>query len=142
MEEEQHFERFDVDNDFEGGQWIGGEFFATGRRRKRQQVCARHGARAARVARGRVQELCARAAAAVGGVPGRFAPGRRGARPQRRIGLWAARAAVASCALAGPASCALAARGQLSPDTATPNPALSTALPKPDRGGAHIWRLR
>jgi tuftelin-interacting protein 11 len=41
MEEDQQYERFDVDNDFEGGEWIGGEFFATGRRRKRQQVRAR-----------------------------------------------------------------------------------------------------
>jgi len=26
-EDEQQNERFDVDNDFEGGEWIGGEFF-------------------------------------------------------------------------------------------------------------------
>lgn len=38
MDEDQQFERFDVDNDFEGGQWIGGEYFHTGRRKKRQQT--------------------------------------------------------------------------------------------------------
>jgi tuftelin-interacting protein 11 len=38
MDEEQANERFDVDNDYEGGQWIGGEFFHAGKRRKRQQV--------------------------------------------------------------------------------------------------------
>lgn len=39
MDEDQQYERFDVDNDFEGGEWIGGEFFAAaGRRKKRQQV--------------------------------------------------------------------------------------------------------
>ncbi|GAX75346.1 hypothetical protein CEUSTIGMA_g2790.t1 [Chlamydomonas eustigma] len=37
MDEEQQYEKFDVDNDFEGGEWIGGEFFYTGRRQKRQQ---------------------------------------------------------------------------------------------------------
>ncbi|GAB4821104.1 hypothetical protein N2152v2_008150 [Parachlorella kessleri] len=29
LDEEQHYDRFDVDNDFEGGEWIGGEFFYT-----------------------------------------------------------------------------------------------------------------
>lgn len=37
-DDEQQYDRFDVDNDFEGGQWIGGEFFHSGKRRKRQQV--------------------------------------------------------------------------------------------------------
>jgi tuftelin-interacting protein 11 len=38
MEEERRHDRFDVDNDFEGGRWIGGDFFATGKRKKRQQA--------------------------------------------------------------------------------------------------------
>lgn len=37
-DEEQHNERFDVDNDFEGGEWIGGEFFYRNKRQKRQQT--------------------------------------------------------------------------------------------------------
>jgi tuftelin-interacting protein 11 len=37
MDEDQHYEKFDVNNDFEGGEWIGGEFFYTGKRQKRQQ---------------------------------------------------------------------------------------------------------
>jgi tuftelin-interacting protein 11 len=37
MDEEQEYERFDVEGDFEGGEWVGGEFFAAGRRRKRRQ---------------------------------------------------------------------------------------------------------
>ncbi|KIZ04951.1 Tuftelin-interacting protein 11, partial [Monoraphidium neglectum] len=38
QDEEQRYDRFDVDNDFEGGQWIGGEFFHAGKRKKRQQT--------------------------------------------------------------------------------------------------------
>lgn len=37
-DEEQHNDRFDVDNDFEGGEWIGGEFFYRNKRQKRQQT--------------------------------------------------------------------------------------------------------
>lgn len=37
-DEEQHLDRFDVDNDFEGGEWIGGEYFHRGKRQKRQQT--------------------------------------------------------------------------------------------------------
>lgn len=37
-DEEQHNERFDVDNDFEGGEWIGGEFFYRNKRQKKQQT--------------------------------------------------------------------------------------------------------
>ena len=36
-EEEQQYDRFNVDNDFSDGQWIGGEFFHAGRKQKRQQ---------------------------------------------------------------------------------------------------------
>ncbi|KAK9819736.1 hypothetical protein WJX72_001760 [[Myrmecia] bisecta] len=38
MDEHQNYERFDVDNDYEGGEWIGGEFFHTGKRQKRSQT--------------------------------------------------------------------------------------------------------
>lgn len=38
MDDHEHFERFDVDNDFEGGKWIGTEFFYTNKKRKRQQT--------------------------------------------------------------------------------------------------------
>eukprot|EP00887_Chlorella_sp_A99_P006127 scaffold22.g6127.t1 len=38
MDEEQHLDRFDVDADYEGGEWIGGEFFHKGKRQKRQQT--------------------------------------------------------------------------------------------------------
>ncbi len=37
-DEEQHNERFDVDNDFEGGEWIDGEFYYKNKRQKRQQT--------------------------------------------------------------------------------------------------------
>ena len=37
-DEEQHNERFDVENDFEGGEWIGGEFFFRNKRQKKQQT--------------------------------------------------------------------------------------------------------
>jgi tuftelin-interacting protein 11 len=38
MDEEQHFDKFDVDNDYEGLQWIGGEAFFKAKRQKRQQT--------------------------------------------------------------------------------------------------------
>ena len=38
MDAHEHYERFDVDNDFEGGKWIDGEFFYTNKKRKRQQT--------------------------------------------------------------------------------------------------------
>jgi tuftelin-interacting protein 11 len=38
MEEDQRYERFDLDNDFEGGQFIGDEFFFSKQKRKRQQT--------------------------------------------------------------------------------------------------------
>lgn len=37
-DEEQEYERFDVDNDFEGGEFIGGEFYYLNKRQKRQQT--------------------------------------------------------------------------------------------------------
>ena len=37
-EDDEGFERFNVENDFEGGQWIGGEFFFSNKRQKRQQT--------------------------------------------------------------------------------------------------------
>lgn len=37
-DDEQRYERFDVDNDFEGGQWIGGEYFYDQKVKKRQQT--------------------------------------------------------------------------------------------------------
>ncbi|PRW56706.1 septin and tuftelin-interacting 1-like protein 1 [Chlorella sorokiniana] len=37
-DDEQRNERFDVDADFEGGEWIGGEFFHRGKKQKRQQT--------------------------------------------------------------------------------------------------------
>ncbi len=30
LDEEQHYERFDMDNDYEAGEFIGGEFFHQG----------------------------------------------------------------------------------------------------------------
>eukprot|EP00955_Chlamydomonas_euryale_P090447 364543-Chlamydomonas_euryale.AAC.1 len=33
-DDEQHLDRFDVENDFEGGQWIGGEFYYQNKRQK------------------------------------------------------------------------------------------------------------
>ena len=36
MDEEQHYDKFS-DADFEDGQWIGGEFFSSGRKHRRQQ---------------------------------------------------------------------------------------------------------
>ena len=38
MEVDEHYERFDMDNDFEGGKWIGDEFFYSSKKRKRQQT--------------------------------------------------------------------------------------------------------
>lgn len=38
MDEEQHMDRFDVDADYEEGEWIGGEFFHRGKRQRRQQT--------------------------------------------------------------------------------------------------------
>lgn len=37
-DDEQRNERFDVEADFEGGEWIGGEFFHRGKKQKRQQT--------------------------------------------------------------------------------------------------------
>ena len=38
MDEFQHFERLDAEGDFEGGEWIGGEFVYRSKRRKAQQT--------------------------------------------------------------------------------------------------------
>jgi hypothetical protein len=38
MDEFQHFERLDAEGDFEGGQWIGGEFVYSKRKKKAQQT--------------------------------------------------------------------------------------------------------
>lgn len=38
MDEDQHYERFDMDNDYEGGEWIGGEFFHQGQRKRKMQT--------------------------------------------------------------------------------------------------------
>ena len=42
MEEDQQYERFDMDNDYEGGQWIGDEFVYTEKKRKRRQTKEEH----------------------------------------------------------------------------------------------------
>lgn len=38
MDDDQQYERLDVDKDYEGGQWIGGEFYHQGKRQKRGQT--------------------------------------------------------------------------------------------------------
>ena len=38
MDEEQHYDKFSTDADFTDGQWIGGEFFSSGRKHGRQQT--------------------------------------------------------------------------------------------------------
>ena len=38
MDEEQHYDKFSTEADFEDGQWIGGEFFSSGRKHRRQQT--------------------------------------------------------------------------------------------------------
>lgn len=38
MDEDQQYERFDMENDFEGGKWIGDEYFYSGKKRKRLQT--------------------------------------------------------------------------------------------------------
>lgn len=37
-DDEQRNDRFDVDADYEGGEWIGGEFYHRGKKQKRQQT--------------------------------------------------------------------------------------------------------
>ena len=38
MDEKQNYERFDLDNDYEGGEWIGDEYFYRGKKQKYQQT--------------------------------------------------------------------------------------------------------
>lgn len=38
MDEKQHFERFDLDNDYEGGQWVGDEYFYQNKKQKTHQT--------------------------------------------------------------------------------------------------------
>ena len=38
MDEKQNYERFDLDNDYEGGEWIGDEYFHRGKKQKYQQT--------------------------------------------------------------------------------------------------------
>lgn len=38
MDEKQHYERFDLDNDYEGGQWVGDEYFYQNKKLKTHQT--------------------------------------------------------------------------------------------------------
>jgi tuftelin-interacting protein 11 len=38
LDDEQHYERLDMDNDYEGGEFIGGEFYHRGKRQRKQQT--------------------------------------------------------------------------------------------------------
>ena len=38
MDEKQHYERFDLDNDYQGGQWVGDEYFYRNKKQKHQQT--------------------------------------------------------------------------------------------------------
>lgn len=38
MDEKQHYERFDLDNDYEGGQWVGDEYFYQNKKQKTHQT--------------------------------------------------------------------------------------------------------
>lgn len=38
MDEKQNYERFDLDNDYEGGEWVGDEYFYRNKKQKHQQT--------------------------------------------------------------------------------------------------------
>lgn len=38
MDEKQNYERFDLDNDYEGGEWVGNEYFYRNKKQKHQQT--------------------------------------------------------------------------------------------------------